>query len=238
MLFLTGTQILGGYIYDTVGIDIKGNLDLRDASGCGSNTVQSELSQRFVISGKLSLTLYHIDIHRALIVSRRREDLTLLGRDRGISLDQSGSHAAHGLDGKGQRSNIQKQDLTCTGIACQLAALYGSAQSHTLIGVQILGGLLACQLFHLILYGRDSGGTAYQKHLTDICVGQPRILHCILYRNRGALYQLKCQLIEFCPGQVHVKMQRTAFIHADERQVNIGCGSAGKLLLGFLCRFF
>ena len=33
VLLLAGTQILSGYIYDTVGIDIEGNLDLRDSSG-------------------------------------------------------------------------------------------------------------------------------------------------------------------------------------------------------------
>ena len=58
MLLFSGSQILGGYIYDTVGIDIKGNLDLRNASSCWRNAVQSELAQSLVVFRELSLTLY------------------------------------------------------------------------------------------------------------------------------------------------------------------------------------
>ena len=107
MLLLAGTQILSGYIYNTVGIDIEGNLDLRDSSGSGSNTVQTELSEGLIILGELTLTLYYVDIYCGLIISSGREDLALLGRNGCISLDQSGSNTTHGLDGQRQRSYIQ-----------------------------------------------------------------------------------------------------------------------------------
>ena len=100
MLFLTGTQILSGYIYDTVGINIESNLDLRDSSGCGSDAVQTELSEGLVILSELTLTLYYV-------ISSGREDLALLGRNGWISLDQSGSNTTHGLDRQRQRSYIQ-----------------------------------------------------------------------------------------------------------------------------------
>ena len=51
----------------TVGIDIEGNLDLRDSSGSGSNTVQTELSEGLIIFGELTLTLYYVDIYCGLI---------------------------------------------------------------------------------------------------------------------------------------------------------------------------
>ena len=43
VLLLAGSQVLGGYIYDTVGIDTKGNLDLRNTSSCRQDTIQTEL---------------------------------------------------------------------------------------------------------------------------------------------------------------------------------------------------
>ena len=107
MLLLAGTQILSGYIYNTVGIDIESNLDLRDSSGSGSNTVQTELSEGLIILGELTLTLYYVDIYCGLIISSGREDLALLGRNGCISLNQSGSNTTHGLDRQRQRSYIQ-----------------------------------------------------------------------------------------------------------------------------------
>ena len=89
VLLFACSQILSGYVYDTVGIDIKGNLDLRNASSCRRDAVQTELAQGLVVSCKLSLTLYHMDINGGLVIGCCGEDLALLGRDRGVSLNQS-----------------------------------------------------------------------------------------------------------------------------------------------------
>ena len=70
MLLLAGTQILGGHVYDTVGVDIKGHLDLRHAPACRRDTVQTELAEGFVVSCKLPLALHNIDVNRCLIVGR------------------------------------------------------------------------------------------------------------------------------------------------------------------------
>ena len=135
MLFFSGTQILCGYIHDTICVNIKGNFNLRYASSCWRNTIQTELAESLVIPCKLSLTLYHMDIHGSLIICCSREYLALLCRDRGISLNQFRCHTAQCLDGQGQRSNIQKQDVACAGIASQFTALDAGADSHTLIRI-------------------------------------------------------------------------------------------------------
>ena len=127
--------------------------------------------------GKLTLTLYNVDIYSGLVISCGGEDLALLGRDRGISLDQPGCNAAHGLDGQRQRSNIQQKDITCTCIACKLTALDGSTDCNALIRVQGFARLMSGQLFYFILYSRDTCGTAYQQYLAklrrgDACISQ------------------------------------------------------------------
>ena len=142
MLLFTGTKILCGYIYDTVCIDIKGNLNLRNTSSCRRDTIQTELSEGLVISCELTLTLYYMDIYSGLVISCGREDLALLGRDGRISLNQSGCDTTHGLDGQRQRSYIQKKDITCTGISCQLTTLDGSTDRYALIRVQDLARLM------------------------------------------------------------------------------------------------
>ena len=135
MLLFAGAKILSGYIYDTVCIDIERNLNLRNTSSCRKDTVQAELAKGLVVTCKLTLTLYNVDIYCLLVISCGREDLALLGRNGSVSLDQSGSNASHGLNGQGQRSYIQKKDITCAGIASKLTALDSSTDGYALIRV-------------------------------------------------------------------------------------------------------
>ena len=100
MLLLACSEVLSGDIYDTVGIDIECNFDLRNAAACRSDAVQSELAECLVVSRELSLALKNMDINCRLVVSCCGEYLALLCRDRCISLDQASSDAALCLDGK------------------------------------------------------------------------------------------------------------------------------------------
>ena len=90
MLLFTCTKVFCRYIYDTVCINIEGNLNLRNTSSCRKNAIQTEGSQCLVVLCELSLALYNVDINSGLVISCGREDLALLGRDCGISLNQSG----------------------------------------------------------------------------------------------------------------------------------------------------
>ena len=98
MLLLAGTKILCGYIYNTVCIDIERNLDLRNTSSCWRDTIQTELAKGLVVLCELSLTLYDVDIYRCLVICCGGEYLALLGRDRGITLDQLCCYAAESLN--------------------------------------------------------------------------------------------------------------------------------------------
>ena len=69
MLFFSCSKVLCRYIYNTIGINVKGNLNLRNASSCWRDPIQTELSKGLVIPCKLTLALYHMDIHGSLVVS-------------------------------------------------------------------------------------------------------------------------------------------------------------------------
>ena len=123
MLLFSCSQILSRYIYNTVCIDIESNLNLRNASSCRRNSVQTELSQSLVVSCELSLALYDMNIYGSLVICCCGENLALLSRNSRISLNQLRSDSAHGLDGQGKRCYVQKKDVSCACITCQLTAL-------------------------------------------------------------------------------------------------------------------
>ncbi len=76
----------------------KGNFDLRNASSCRKDAIQTEIAQCLVVFCKLSLTLYYMNVNRCLVIGRSGENLALLCRNCRISLNQSCSYAAHGLN--------------------------------------------------------------------------------------------------------------------------------------------
>ena len=237
MLLFSGSQILCGYIDDTVGIDIECHLDLRDSARSRRDSVETELSQRLVVSRELTLALYHVDVNRGLVICRRREYLALLCRNGGVSLDQPGCHSAHGLDGQGQWGNVQQKDIACAGISCQLAALYGCAEGNTLVRIQRLARLFSGQALYFLLYRRDTGRTAYQQYLAQLGSSDSRIRQRASYRLCRLLYQVMCELVKFCSCQVHIKMLRSFGCCCDERKVDVGSRRGGKLLFRLLCRF-
>ena len=49
--------------------------------------------------------------HSGLVVLRSREDLRLLGRDRGVLLDQWRGNTTHGFNTQRQRCDIQQQHV-------------------------------------------------------------------------------------------------------------------------------
>ena len=77
LLLLTRTLIFSRYVQDAVGVDIEGYLDLRHTARSSRNAVQVEAADRLVVAGQRTLTLADVDLHRRLVVGRRREDLAL-----------------------------------------------------------------------------------------------------------------------------------------------------------------
>ena len=99
-LFLAARLVLGRDVDDAVGVDIEGDLDLRDASRRRRNPDQIELGEQLVVGRHLALTLEDADGDYRLIVLGRRENLAALGRYGGVAIDQLGHDSAKRLDSK------------------------------------------------------------------------------------------------------------------------------------------
>ena len=57
---LTGGLVAGRHVQDTVGINVKGDLDLGHTTGCGWDSSEVELAEKMVVLGHGTLTLVHL----------------------------------------------------------------------------------------------------------------------------------------------------------------------------------
>ena len=73
LLFLAGAQILGAYVYDTVGIDIERNFNLRNSAGSCRDAAQLETAQGLVVCRHIAFALQHMDINGRLVIRSCRE---------------------------------------------------------------------------------------------------------------------------------------------------------------------
>ena len=118
MLLFAGAKILSGYIYDTVGIDIEGNLDLRNTSSCRWDTVQTELAKGLVISWQ---TVAHPVLRGYLLQSWlsaavEKIWLFLVGMVVFLSISLVATPPMVSMD-RDSGVTSSKQDIACAGIA-------------------------------------------------------------------------------------------------------------------------
>ena len=74
-VFLAGRLVLGRDVQDAIGVDVKGDFDLRHAARRRRNVGQVELAETLVAGSHLALALQNVDGHRRLVIVGRREDL-------------------------------------------------------------------------------------------------------------------------------------------------------------------
>jgi len=148
LLLPTRLDVLLRNVQDTVGVNVEGNLDLRNTPGLRLNTIKVEFSEQVVILGHLTLTLEHLDQDTGLVVLVGGESLLFLGGDGSRPLDQLGHNTTLGLEAHGKRLDINQQNilsLRTTLVALKNLLLYLLTVSNLLIGVNTLVGLLTVE---------------------------------------------------------------------------------------------
>ena len=135
---------------------------------------QVELAEQLVLRRQLALALEDPDGHRGLVVLGGREHLALLGRDRGVAVDDPREHAAQGLDAERQRRDVEQQDVL--DLAGQHRRLDRRADRHDLVGVDALVRLLAEELLDRLDDLGHAGHAADQDHLVDVAGRQAGVL--------------------------------------------------------------
>ena len=112
---------------DTVDIDLEGDLDLGNTSGCWWDAVEIELAEDVVVLGHWSFTFEdlkaekdktrflarkcYLDGDSLLVIGGGGEDLLFLGWDDRVSWDNLGHDTTDGLDTEGQWADIKEDDI-------------------------------------------------------------------------------------------------------------------------------
>ena len=236
-LFLASALVLGGHVHDTVGVDVEGNFDLRDATRRRRDTGQFEGAQRLVIASELTFALIDLDEHGRLIVFRGGEDFRALGRDGGVAIDELGHDATLGFDAEGQRGHVDEQHVLT--VALDDAGLYGSADGHDLIRVHgLIGFLTASELLDQLLDGRHTSGAADEDHMVDVAHTNAGVSQHVVERSTATAQQIGGHFLEVGAGQGLIQMHRSAVrSHGQILHGNAGAGRGAQLLLGLLGGF-
>ena len=194
LLLLARRLVLRRDVQDAVGVDVERHLDLRHAARSGWNAGELELADRAIVLGQLALALKHVDLHRGLVVVRRRERLALLGRDRGVARDEHGGHAAERLDAERQRRDVEQQHVLL--LAGEHRALNCRADRHDFVRVHRPVRLLAEEPLDHFLDLRNARRAADENDLVDVLRVEAGVLERLLHRLERALDQVVDELLE------------------------------------------
>src|SRR5690606_26985762 len=111
LLLAAGRLVLGGHVENTVGVDVKGDLDLWHAARSRRDAIQPEAAERLVVGGHRPLALQDVNVYGGLAVFGRAEDFRLARRNRRVARDQRGYDRAHRLQPEAQRGHVEQQNV-------------------------------------------------------------------------------------------------------------------------------
>ncbi|ESP88758.1 putative NAD-specific glutamate dehydrogenase, partial [Candidatus Halobonum tyrrellensis G22] len=224
--------VLRGDVDDAVLVDVERHLDLRGARGRRRDAVELELAEQFVLLGDLAFALEHAHLHRGLVGRRGGEDLRLLGRDRGVLLDQPLEQPALHLDAERQRRHVQQDEVV--DVAREHAALDRGAERDRLVGVDVLLGVDVQQFLDLLLDLRHPGGAADEDHLVDVPLVVAGVLERLLRRADRPVEQVARDRLERRARHLGLEVDRPRVGRRDERQVDRGLLAGAELDLRLL----
>ena len=204
---------------DSVGVDVEGDFDLRHAALCGLDAGELEVTEELVIGEERTLSLTDADIDCRLVISSGRESLTLLDGDGGIPIDHRSGTASLGLDGEGERGDIEEEDIF--DISQKNSALNGCANGDHFIGVHTLVRRLACKFVSGLNDFRHAGHSANEDKLVNFSGGNVRFLEAIGDGLLGALEEVVGELFELTTGEAELDVLGTGGIRGDEGEVEV-----------------
>ena len=222
---LSSALLDGRDVNDTVGINVEGDLDLRDTTRGRGNAGELELAEQVVVLGALTLTLEDLDQDTRLVVREGGEDLGLLGGDGGVAGNELGHHTTSSLDTNGKGSNIEEQNLVGRlgrSVARENGSLDGSTVGNSLIRVDGLVGLLTIEVVgNELLDTGDTGGTTDKDNLVNLRLVDLGVSEDTVNRLDSGTEQVLAQLLETSTGDGSVEVDTL------EERVDLNRGLSG-----------
>ena len=234
LLLLARALVDGRDVQDAVGVDVEGHFDLRFAAARRLDAVELERAELLVVLRHRAFALDDDDVDGRLAVGGGGEDLRLLGRDGRVAFDHRRGDAAHGLDGQGERSHVEEEDVL--HVALEHAGLDGGADGDDFVRVDALMGFLAGEAAGDLDDLGHAGHAADEDEFVDLGHLELGVLEAGLERTAGALGEVVADLLHLGAGERDVQVLRAGGVGGDERQVDVHGvrGREGDLgLLGF-----
>ena len=196
-------SLVGGRdLHDTVGVNLEGDLDLRNTAGSRGDAGKLELAEKVVVLGHRALTLEDLDEDGGLVVGGGREDLGLLGGDDSVAGDELGHDTTGGLNTESKGADIDEDDIGGTLSTGENTTLDSGTVGNSLIGVDALGGLLATEEFleELLNLG-DTGRTTDKDDLIDILLLDVGVLENLFDGLHGLAEKIDVDFLELGAGK-------------------------------------
>ena len=221
---------------NAVGVNVKGDLDLRQSACSRRNPGELELADGLVVHGQFALALQYVNLHRRLVVVRSAERLRLLGGNRRVARNQHGGHAAKRFNAERERAHVEKQHVLL--LAREHCALNGRAHGYDFIRVHTLVRLLAEERLHHFLHLRNTRRATHEEHFVHFRRLHASVGERLLHGLERALDEVVHQLFELGARKLIVEMLRTGLVGGDERKIDIRAHRARQFDLRLLRRFF
>jgi hypothetical protein len=186
-LVLVGGLVLGVNVNDGVSINVEGDLNLRDTTVSRWDTDKLEVAEHLVVLNELTLTLVDLDLDSGLEISSGGEDLGLLGRNGGVTVDQTSEDTAESLNTKRQRGDIKEKEVL--DLAGEDSTLNGSTHGDSLVGVDGLGRVTAENALDGLSNLGHTGHATNEDDLLDLLGRETSVLEGLADRVDGALDQ-------------------------------------------------
>ncbi|ROW05767.1 hypothetical protein VMCG_05263 [Cytospora schulzeri] len=231
-LVLVGGLVLGMDVDNGVGINVEGNLDLRDTTVGRGDADQLEVAEHLVVLDELTLTLVDLDLNSSLEVGGSREDLGLLGGDGGVAVDQTSEDTTEGLNTQGQRSNVQEQKVL--NLTREDSTLDSSTNGDSLIRVDGLGGVTAEDALDGLSDLGHAGHTTNEDNLLDVLGLEAGVLEGLLDGLDGPADERVDHLLKLSTGELQVDVLGAGGISGDEGQVDVSLERRRQLDLSLL----
>lgn len=231
-LILVGGLILGVDVDDRVGVNVEGDLNLRNTTVRRRNANELEVAEKLVVADELTLTLVDLDLNSRLEVGSGGEDLGLLGGDGGVAVDQTGENTAESLDTERKRGDVEKKDVS--DLTGQNSTLDSSTNGNSLIGVDGLGGITAEDVLDRLSDLGHTGHTTDKDDILNVLGLEVGILQGLADGLNGAADEGINQALKLGTSELGVDVLGAGSVGSDEGKVDVGGERRGQLDLSLL----
>jgi len=111
VVLAVGGTVLSGDVENTVGVEVKGHLELGGLAGCRGDAGELKAAEEVVVLAHGALTLIDGELDSGLAVLGGGEDLLLDGRDGGVAGDNNREDATLHLDTEREGDDVEQEEV-------------------------------------------------------------------------------------------------------------------------------